>query len=47
MILAIGQREVEERSVSLRRLGDSRSEVLALEEALQRLEKEALPPDLC
>ncbi len=47
VILAIGQREVEERSVSLRRLGDSRSEVLALEEALQRLEKEALPPDLC
>jgi threonyl-tRNA synthetase len=47
VILAIGQREVEERTVSLRRLGDSRSEVLPLDEALQRLEKEALPPDLC
>jgi threonyl-tRNA synthetase len=47
VILAVGQREVEERSVSLRRLGDSRSEVLPLDEALQRLEKEALPPDLC
>jgi threonyl-tRNA synthetase len=46
VILAVGQREVEERTVSLRRLGENRSEVLALDEALQRLEKEALPPDL-
>ena len=47
VILAIGQREVAERTVSLRRLGETRSEVLPLDEALQRLEKEALPPDLC
>jgi threonyl-tRNA synthetase len=46
VILAIGQREVEERSVSMRRLGDTRTESLDLEAALQVLEREAFPPDL-
>ncbi|PSK87182.1 threonyl-tRNA synthetase [Limimaricola soesokkakensis] len=46
VILAIGGREVEERTVSLRRLGENRSEVLALDEVLARLKGEATPPDL-
>jgi threonyl-tRNA synthetase len=46
VILAIGQREVEERSVSLRRLGETRTETLPLDAAVERLAAEALPPDL-
>ncbi|WPY95982.1 threonine--tRNA ligase [Limimaricola variabilis] len=46
VILAIGGREVEERTVSLRRLGENRSEVLSLDEVLARLKDEATPPDL-
>ena len=46
VILAIGGREVEERTVSLRRLGENRSEVLPLDEVLARLRDEATPPDL-
>lgn len=46
VILAIGGREVEERTVSLRRLGENRSEVLALDQVLARLRDEATPPDL-
>ena len=45
VILAIGMKEVEERSVSLRRLGETRSESLALDMALARLRDEATPPD--
>jgi threonyl-tRNA synthetase len=46
VILAIGQREVEERTVSLRRLGETVSETLPLDAAVARLAAEALPPDL-
>ncbi len=46
VILAIGQREVAERTVSMRRLGEQGQEVLALEEAVARLAAEVLPPDL-
>jgi threonyl-tRNA synthetase len=46
VILAIGMKEVEERTVSLRRLGDTRSETLALERALEALASESLPPDI-
>ncbi len=46
VILAIGMKEVEERSVSVRRLGDARTETLALDEALRVLAHEATPPDL-
>jgi len=45
VILAIGQREVEERTVSLRRLGETASETLPLDEAVARLAAEAAPPD--
>ena len=46
VILAIGQREVDERTVSLRRLGEKQSSVLKLDEILPQLAAEALPPDL-
>ena len=46
VILACGQREVAERTVTLRRLGDTRTETVSLDEIVQRLAYEALPPDL-
>ncbi len=46
VILAIGQREVEERSVSVRRLGETRTETMSLEAAVAEFGKLALPPDL-
>ena len=46
VILAIGGREVEERTVSLRRLGENRSEVLGLDAVVETLKGEATPPDL-
>ena len=45
-ILALGAREVENRMVTLRRLGEKRTEVLPLAEAAARLAAEATPPDL-
>ena len=44
VLLAIGQKEVADRTVSLRRLGDNRSEVLELGEAIRALGFDALPP---
>jgi threonyl-tRNA synthetase len=46
VILAIGAREVEEQSVTLRRLGETATSVLPLAEAVAQLAREALPPDL-
>ena len=45
VILAIGMQEVEDRTVSLRRLGEPHSRVLALQTALAELVADALPPD--
>ena len=44
VLLAIGQKEVADRTVSLRRLGDNRSEVLELATAISALGFDALPP---
>ncbi|WBU65422.1 threonine--tRNA ligase [Paracoccus aerodenitrificans] len=46
VILAIGMKEVESRSVSMRRLDSQGSETLALADVLTRLEAEATPPDM-
>ncbi len=46
VILAIGQREVEERTVTIRRLGEKRTRVAALDEIVAELATEALPPDM-
>jgi len=45
-ILAIGMREVEERTVSIRRLGEKQTKVVALDEAVTSLSQEAKAPDL-
>lgn len=44
-ILVVGRKEVEERTVAIRRLGGAAQEVLGLEEAVALLSKEATPPD--
>lgn len=46
LILVVGRKEAENRTVALRRLGGEVQEVLSLDEAAQRLAKEVLPPDL-
>ena len=45
VILAIGAREVEERTVTVRRLGQKQTQVVALDEILAELGQSALPPD--
>ncbi|MFD2262150.1 threonine--tRNA ligase [Lacibacterium aquatile] len=44
VIIAVGKRESEERTVTLRRLGGDKQEVLALTDALTRLREEAAVP---
>ncbi len=46
VILAVGQREVEDRTVSVRRLGEKESRVLPLDQVAAELAAEAVPPDL-
>ena len=46
VILAVGGREVEEKTVSVRRLGDKQTSVQALTDVTQALRLEATPPDL-
>lgn len=44
LICVVGKREVENRTVALRRLGSQEQEILALEAAIAKLKNEALPP---
>jgi threonyl-tRNA synthetase len=44
VLLVVGRKEAEDRTVSIRRLGDKKQEVLALEDALARLETESRMP---
>jgi threonyl-tRNA synthetase len=46
VILAVGGREVEERTVSVRRLGETQTSVTSLDEITAELAKAATPPDL-
>ena len=46
VILAVGAREVEEQTVSVRRLGEKRTSVAPLDELIAQLKAEALAPDL-
>ena len=46
VIFALGKREAEEKTVSIRRLGSQEQVVMPLEDALKMLEAEAVPPDL-
>ena len=46
VILAVGNREVEERTVSVRRLGEKQTSVQGLDDVTAALKHEATPPDL-
>ncbi|MGY9106332.1 MAG: His/Gly/Thr/Pro-type tRNA ligase C-terminal domain-containing protein, partial [Alphaproteobacteria bacterium] len=43
-LFVVGKREAEEGTVAIRRLGGKQQEVLALDEAINRLTKEAAAP---
>ena len=46
VILAVGQREAAERTVTIRRLGEKQTQVLPLDQTVDTLSEEAIPPDL-
>ena len=46
VILAVGHREVEERTVSVRRLGEKQTSVQGLDDIVASLSADATPPDL-
>ncbi|WP_170410394.1 threonine--tRNA ligase [Ruegeria arenilitoris] len=46
VILAVGHREVDERTVSVRRLGEKQTQVQSLEAVTNELSQAATPPDL-
>ena len=46
VLLVVGKREAEEKTVSVRRLGSQEQQVMALDAALRMLADEAVPPDL-
>jgi threonyl-tRNA synthetase len=46
VILALGAREVDEKTVTVRRLGENKTSVTSLDEIVSILGKEATPPDL-
>ncbi len=46
VIAGVGRKEAENGTVALRRLGSQAQEILPLAEAVERLEREATPPDL-
>ena len=45
VLLAVGQREVEERTVSVRRLGEKQTQTMGLDTLIAELSAEALAPD--
>ncbi len=46
VLLVVGKREADERTVSIRRLGSQKNEAMALDDAVVMLKAEARPPDL-
>ncbi len=46
VMLVVGKREAEEKTVSVRRLGSQKQEVMSLAAAVGALADEAVPPDL-
>ena len=45
-ILAIGNREVEERTITVRRLGEKQTKTINFEQVIRELQKEGIPPDM-
>jgi threonyl-tRNA synthetase len=46
VLLVVGKREAEEKTVSVRRLGSQEQQVMKLDVAIKMLTDEAVPPDL-
>jgi threonyl-tRNA synthetase len=46
VLAVVGRKEAETRTVALRRLGSQAQEIVPLDEAVSRLTREAMPPDL-
>ena len=46
IILALGNKEVENQTVTIRRLGEKNTEILPLKEIISLLKISTLPPDL-
>ena len=46
MILALGKKEVEDETVTVRRLGDKHTQIVSVKEIIAELKLKALPPDL-
>jgi threonyl-tRNA synthetase len=46
VLLVVGKREAEEGTVSVRRLGSQKQEVMKLDDAVKMLVDEAVPPDM-
>jgi threonyl-tRNA synthetase len=47
LLLVVGKREAEEGTVALRRLGsDEHQRMMSLDEAVEMIGSEAIPPDL-
>jgi threonyl-tRNA synthetase len=46
VLLVVGKKEAAERTVSVRRLGQEKQQVVPLDEALTALAAEATPPDI-
>jgi threonyl-tRNA synthetase len=46
VLLVVGKREAEEKTVSVRRLGSQEQQVMKLDAAIEMLADEAVPPDL-
>ncbi|SFC11809.1 threonine--tRNA ligase [Tropicimonas isoalkanivorans] len=46
VILAVGQREVQDGTVTVRRLGEKQTQTVPLDQIVEELAREALPPDL-
>jgi threonyl-tRNA synthetase len=45
IILAIGKKEVEDETVTVRRLGDKQTQIVSVKEIIDELKIKALPPD--
>jgi threonyl-tRNA synthetase len=46
IILAIGKREVNERTLTVRKLGEKHTETLEFDQVILELKKECVPPDI-
>jgi len=46
IILAIGNREVDERTITVRKLGEKHTETLEFDQVILELKKESVPPDI-